>query len=364
MRLTYFNFLVFALALMFSACNPDPAELDEITDPNTSITDGDEDDKDDDDKDDDDWKDGKEDCFEFVYPISFTMPDGTTISGDEDELEEAIKDWYVSNEDSEEKPSLVYPVEIIIEDKDEVITINEEEEFAKIKEACEKEEDDWDDEKKDCFKFVYPLSYTMPDGSTISGEEEDLKNAIKDWYISNEDSEEKPSLVYPVEIILEDRDEIIIVNNEEEFAAIKKACDDDSDDDSDDDEDDNDEDDNYKDCFRFIYPVSYVMPDGTTITGGNEEELWTAIKHWYLANDDVDREPQLVFPVEIVFEDTDEIIIVSNEEEMDRIHEACEDDEDDEDDEFDCEEIRANIGDPCTTDGGIDGTVNEDCECV
>jgi len=80
-------------------------------------------------------------CIELVYPISYTMPDGTTISGDEEAIETAMKTWYMDNPASEEKPVLIYPVDYIVvvtgatetaENKDDLI-------FAK-KDCYEKEE--------------------------------------------------------------------------------------------------------------------------------------------------------------------------------------------------------------------------------
>ena len=63
---------------------------------------------------------------------------------------------------------------------------------------------DESDEKGKCFELVYPISYTMPDGTVISGNEEELKQAMDAWYEDHPDSNAKPELQYPVEIIIGD----------------------------------------------------------------------------------------------------------------------------------------------------------------
>ncbi|MBE9509824.1 MAG: hypothetical protein IMY71_03015 [Bacteroidetes bacterium] len=53
-----------------------------------------------------------------------------------------------------------------------------------------------------------------------------------------------------------------------------------------------------KECFDFVYPVSFTMPDGSTITGNDEEDLCTGIRSWYEANPDSKVKPELQYPVE------------------------------------------------------------------
>ena len=68
----------------------------------------------------------------------------------------------------------------------------------------DKDKSDWgrDYDKGDwkCFDLSLPVSYTMPDGSTITVSNEEDWDAIKDWYEENPDSEEKPVLQFPVNV--------------------------------------------------------------------------------------------------------------------------------------------------------------------
>lgn len=83
---------------------------------------------------------------------------------------------------------------------------------------------DYDKEKEACIKLVYPITYTMPDGTTIAGEEKVIETAMKDWYIANPNSEEKPSLIYPVDYIVLETEETQTAENEDELIFAKKDC--------------------------------------------------------------------------------------------------------------------------------------------
>lgn len=176
-----------------------------------------------------------------------------------------------------------------------------------------KETDDknYDDKgEKVCFDLVYPVTYLMPDGSEITGDnEEEIDEAIKAWYEANP-SDEKPELQYPVDVDWGDHG-TFTVNDDEEMWEHKKKC--------------NDEKWDKEPCFSLIYPVTYVMPDGSEITGNDEEELWTAIKTWYEANPN-DEKPELQYPVQIAYPDSDVPVTINSDEEMIEVKEECEDD--------------------------------------
>lgn len=167
-----------------------------------------------------DWK-----CFDLVLPITFIMPDGSTItvSNDDENSWEEIKSWYESNPDSEEKPSLQYPVDIILGQDN--FTVESEEDMREIYHRCGNGRD-WG--REECFQIVFPITFTMPDGSIISvtSDDEEGWSDLKDWYEENSDSEERPTLHYPVEIVYEtdDGDSLVTIDNEEEMIAAKQDC--------------------------------------------------------------------------------------------------------------------------------------------
>ena len=78
-------------------------------------------------------------------------------------------------------------------------------------------------EKNKCFEFLYPITYIMPDDSTITVENKDDWYKIKDWYASNPDAKEKPKLQYPVDIKFADGN-IKTINNEKEMKRAYDYC--------------------------------------------------------------------------------------------------------------------------------------------
>ena len=200
--------------------------------------------------------------------------------------------------------------------------------------------DDW--EERECFELVYPVSYLMPDGTTIeiSGDDEDGWVVIKLWYDDNPDSEERPSLQYPVDIIYEiDVEEgtqdvrIVTINSEDEMTSAKEECREMWGEYYGDWEE--------RECFELVYPVSYLMPDGTIIEiSADDEESWAEYKSWYDDNPESDERPSLQYPVEITYrtEEGTETQIINSEEEMTSAKEECREVENEEDEGYECYE--------------------------
>ncbi len=251
-------------------------------------------------------------CFNLVLPVSYTMPDGSTITVESQEDWTAIRDWYEANPESDEKPELQFPVNVEFDDREGTINVvvSNEEEMRGMYSRCGGGRDD---EDRECFNLVLPVSYTMPDGSTITVESQEDWTAIRDWYNVNPDSEERPTLQFPVDITYEteDGDTTLTVNNDEEMEYVKSRCWEEW---GDDDE-----------CFEFVLPISFTMPDGTTITVENEEG-WLSLREWYVNNSETEEEPLLQYPVNIIlFDDEGEetTVTINNEEEMNALEEEC-----------------------------------------
>ena len=161
-----------------------------------------------------------------------------------------------------------------------------------------------------CFELVLPITFIMPDGSSITVEDENGYMAVRDWYANNSDSKEKPALQYPVNIIYRDGDTQTI-NNDEEMGSTKADCrkwDDDKKD---------------WDCFRLVYPITFIMQDGSAISMIDKED-WMELKSWYEENPDKEERPLLEYPVEINYRDGSTKTI-NNDDEMSSAKEDCRD---------------------------------------
>ena len=262
-------------------------------------------------------------CFEIVYPITIQMPNGSAyiIDSEEDPDLDAVKNYYKENEGAEERPSIVFPVNII-DNVGETKTISSEEEMKDAYRQCSGRDRDWG--VRECFDLVFPVTYIMPDGSTYEiSSEEDVAGweELKEWYDANPDSEERPELQYPVEIIYETEEGnvTLMIFNEEEMIAAKEECREMWAEDYD--QDDEDE----WACYAFAYPISYTMPDESTIEISSEEDEsgWMSIREYYQANPSEEQEPALQFPVDIIFEteDGDVTVTISSVEELNSFEE-------------------------------------------
>ena len=271
-------------------------------------------------KDRDDWR-----CFYMVFPVTFVMPDGSTITvaSDDESGWSEFKSWYESNDAYDSRPRIQYPIDIVFdsEEGETSETIHNDEDMDLALEECKEalyENRDWIE--KECYKLVFPVTFVMPDGSTITvaSDDESGWSELKSWYESNE-SEEEPSLQYPVEIIrdTEQGEETIVINSEEELAEVKETCRDYFEDSGD-----------SQECFEYLYPITFIMPDGSTITVQNEDCL-LILHRWYEENSGYEEEPVLQYPVSVVLEteEGETTLVVNSETEIDMIYENCELDE-------------------------------------
>lgn len=55
-------------------------------------------------------------------------------------------------------------------------------------------------------------------------------------------------------------------------------------------------------CFQIVFPFSVTMPDNTVITLEDREDR-SLIREWYQNNPDATEKPNLVFPIEIEYQD-------------------------------------------------------------
>ena len=215
-------------------------------------------------------------------------------------------------------PELNYPVDIVFETEEgeNVVTVNNDEEMQEAKEGCH---DAWS--HRECFSLVYPVTYTMPDGSTmeVTSDDEEGWSLLKNWYEENTGYEEiMPELNYPVDIVFEteEGENAVTINSEEEMELAKRDC-------MEEWEEGEGEDSDWE-CFEVVLPVTFVMPDGSLLTISQEVD-WRNIELWYVENGDVQGEPGYQFPIDIAYEteEGNDIVTISNQEELEAAEQDC-----------------------------------------
>lgn len=162
------------------------------------------------------------DCFDFVYPVTLTMPDDATITIADADGWSAVKAWYTANSEIKDRPSLNFPVDLTFEDGT-TKTITNEDEMSEAKAYCRGTGERKGRSKKACFELTYPVNIAMPDGTNLTIDSKEGWSAVKEWHRNNPDATERSVLQYPVTITYEDGTTQAI-NSKDEMRTARENC--------------------------------------------------------------------------------------------------------------------------------------------
>lgn len=169
-------------------------------------------------------------CFELVFPITIEFPDAATAEvNDYDELKAEIIAWKDANPDATDRPNFTYPIEVLSSDG-ELISVNSKDELKDLKKDCKNDFPKFGHHKygkcsDPCFDIVFPLTISFPDGTSAdAADRAELKALVRDWKEANPDATEKPEIVFPIQVEMEDDGTIVTVNDKDELKALKESC--------------------------------------------------------------------------------------------------------------------------------------------
>ncbi|MCS7035388.1 MAG: hypothetical protein RMJ33_12210 [Saprospiraceae bacterium] len=76
-------------------------------------------------------------CFEFVFPVTIVFPDGTTAQAENPRaMRQIIRTWKQNNPNTTERPVLQFPLQVKMRRTGEIITVNNADELAALKNSC------------------------------------------------------------------------------------------------------------------------------------------------------------------------------------------------------------------------------------
>ena len=232
-----------------------------------------------------------ENDFEFIYPISVTMPDKSEITLTREEDWDKIEDWYQNNPDSMKMPQIKYPINVKIDG--ETKTLNSDAELDKLFESyCD---DDFCNDNFVMYDFIYPITMKMPDSTFIVVEKEEDFFKVDDWYYKNWQVDEMEEIVYPIQV--KRNDSTFTINNNQELLKFEGVTD-------------------YKD-FEYVYPLTYTMPDSSKITIQHQFG-WASFVKWFEQNPNNKEYAELNFPITVKLQDNTTKII-NNYSELDKL---------------------------------------------
>jgi hypothetical protein len=169
---------------------------------------------------------------------------------------------------------------------------------------------------KRCFKFVFPLTFSLGETSYTANDYQEFRDAMKANY-EETGEKQKPEFVFPIQIQFGRGDEVetVTINSDDELKEAFQACRGEEDD---------------KKCFTFGFPVSFTMPDGTVLTAEDEKDLEEKMGAFYESYTGEKKRPEVVFPVDLIFEDGSSLTVNSPEEMKQAWKENCKRDGDEE----------------------------------
>lgn len=171
--------------------------------------------------------------------------------------------------------------------------------------------------KNHCLEFVFPITIEFIDETTAEVEDyEALNDSVKAWFEENDverSRENKPQLVFPIQVLNEEG-EIIDVATIEDLKTLKQSC---------------VREGNGRNgqrgkgfsCFDLAYPITVTIGGVDTIFD-DSTELKEAIKAYKEAEGRDAERPSLVYPVTVVYEDGTEVT-VADQEELQALKEDC-----------------------------------------
>jgi hypothetical protein len=68
------------------------------------------------------------------------------------------------------------------------------------------------------------------------------------------------------------------------------------------------------DCFKLVFPINMVLPDGSVVTLESPQDAKEFIRTWKEENQDVDVRPVIEFPIEVIKGDGETYVLSSSDE--------------------------------------------------
>lgn len=162
-----------------------------------------------------------------------------------------------------------------------------------------------------CFEFVFPVTVALPGGETAEANDPaELRQIFREWCQSNPGTS-RPTVVMPFEVSIED-DTTVLIETAEDFQAVVADCLPDS----------PPFPRPHRKCFRPVFPVTLVFPDGNTLEVENSFQLRMAIRDWKENNPDATEHPTIQFPYDVTLQDGT-VVTVNSEEDVQTLLEEC-----------------------------------------
>ncbi len=172
--------------------------------------------------------------------------------------------------------------------------------------------------KSQCLEFVFPVTIEFVDGSTAEVTSyENMHETIIAWFEENDverTRENKPQLVFPIQVINQEG-EMIDVDSKETLRALKREC--------------RSEGPNRPGkggrgfhCFSLVFPVSLNVGE-EVLTFEDKQSLKEAVRAYKESAGEEAVRPTFVYPITVELEEDESTLEINSQEELDALKEDC-----------------------------------------
>jgi len=154
-------------------------------------------------------------CYDFNYPLSFELGDGSTITVDS---EDDLQDIFIEGADVVD---FVYPLSLTNVETGEVVSAEDEEALGELFLECF---EGWNpgggiefEFENPCFSLVYPINLSS------NGEEIEV-NSAEEFGEALFNSQGEIEIVYPYDVTLTETGEVVTIESEEDMFEVFEDC--------------------------------------------------------------------------------------------------------------------------------------------
>jgi len=179
---------------------------------------------------------GRFGCYELVFPVTIVLPDGSTAEVNSyDEVKQALRAYFEANgprphHGNRPHLSFEFPISVVTEDG-EIITLDSEEQLRRLRADCagatfgNHGPQGHGQHGLSCFDIVFPITIAFPDGTTAeAADRQALHLLIRTWRKNNPGATERPKIVFPLTVKMDDDGTLVTVNSPEELRQLKQDC--------------------------------------------------------------------------------------------------------------------------------------------
>lgn len=243
-------------------------------------------------------------CYSIIFPVTLVFEDGTEVEvQNRMGIQRAIRAWAIENGRPTTRPEIAYPFDVEVRNG-RVLTINNDEEFTALIRLCRP----LPNHPNPCYNLIFPITMELPNGTTVELEGPvELRVFLRRWIANNPNSDLRPQMVFPIEVMLTADESIVTVESREELMALRRDC----------------LAGNFGPCFTLVYPLGIVIGDNEVAIADSPEAARDIYRAWLADNPGATERPPFDYPIEVTLTEDGSVVTVNSQEELRALWQDC-----------------------------------------